>query len=59
LSTTTSAGIRSPVSVITAVARPAATSTRAALVPYRISTPCLAAAPAIARGTACMPPRGK
>ena len=28
-------------------------------VPYRITTPCFSAAPASARGTACMPPRGK
>ena len=34
------------------------TSTRATSVPYRNRTPCFSAAPASARGTACIPPRG-
>ena len=59
LSTTTSASTRSPSVVTTARARPPATSTRATSVPYRKRTPCFSAAPASARGTACIPPTGK
>ena len=51
--------MRSPVSVITARARPLATSSLVTVVLYLKVTPCFSAAEASARGTACIPPFGK
>ena len=51
--------MRSPVSVNTAVARPFFLSIEVTVVLYLNVTPCFSAAPASARGTACIPPLGK
>ncbi|CAB4763552.1 unannotated protein [freshwater metagenome] len=56
---TASHSIRSPFAVITARARPPECSIEVTVWLYLNSTPCFAAAPASARGSACIPPLGK